>query len=260
MLYIVTLNMFTIVDFLLFCLGICIGLSSSFLGVGGGLIIVPLLPLFVPIGAVETMATSLFVVMITVSVNSVSFIRKKLIDWPCFLYIAIGSVSFSVLLSYIGVQGADIIFRVGLVLALLAVLFNPLSYFNFKRSGIKQIVLGSFGGCLTGISGVGSAIFSPVLFHFQWLDKKFIVPTVNAVMCVTTVATLTSLFLGHPKGFDLIHLSASGFILFGSFLSSFAGRYFNLGPYERGRRFWLRVLVLCLLIKVLFELVVYFFI
>ena len=250
--------MFTIVDFLLFCLGVCIGLSSAFLGVGGGVIIVPLLPLFIPIGAVETMATSLFVVMVTVFVNSFSFIRKKLVDWPCFLYIAVGSVCFSVLLSYIGVQGADIIFRLGLVLALLVVLFNPLSYFNFKRSGMKQIILGSFGGCLTGISGVGSAIFSPILFHFQWLDKKSIVPTVNVVMCVTTVATLISLFLGHPKGVGLLHLNASGFILLGSFLSSFAGRYFNLGPYERSRRFWLKLLVFCLLVKVLFELAVYF--
>ena len=204
------------------------------------------------------MATSLFVVMATVFVNSLFFVRRRLVDWPCFFYLSVGSVSCSVLLSYIGIQGADIIFRLGLILALLVVLFNPLSYFNFKRSGIKQIILGSCGGCLTGISGVGSAIFSPILFKFQWLDKKFIVPTVNAVMCVTTVATLISLFLGHPKRFDLLHLNASGFILFGAFLSSFAGRYFNLGPYEKSRRFWLKVLVLCLLIKMLFEMIVYF--
>ena len=251
--------MFTTVEFLLFCLGVCIGLSSAFLGVGGGLIIVPLLPLFLPLSAAETMATSLFVVMITVFVNSISFIRKSLVDWSCFFYLSAGSVSFAVLLSYISVQGADVILRWGLVLALLVVLFNPLSYFNFKRSGVKQVVLGSFGGCLTGISGVGSAIFSPVLFEFQWLEKKRIVPTVNAVMCITTMATLASLFLGHPKQFDLLHLNASGFLLCGSFLSSFAGRYFNIGPYEKGRRFWLKVLVFCLLIKMLFELTVYFF-
>ena len=250
--------MFTIVDFLLFCLGVCIGLSSAFLGVGGGLIVVPLLPLFIPISAVETMVTSLFVVMVTVFVNSISFVRKKLVDWPCFSYLSIGSVSFSVLISYIGVQGADVVFRLGLILALLVVLFNPLSYCNFKRSGMKQVILGGFGGCLTGISGVGSAIFSPILFKFQWLNEKRIVPTVNAVMCVTTVATLASLFLGHSKRFDLLHLDVSGFILFGSFLSSFAGRYFNLGSYEKSRRFWLKGLVLCLLIKMLFEMIIYF--
>lgn len=226
---------------------------------GGGLIIVPLLPLFLPLSAAETMATSLFVVMVTVFVNSIFFIRKRLVDWSCFFYLSAGSVSFAVLLSYISVQGADVILRLGLVLALLVILFNPLSYFNFKRNGIKQVILGSFGGCLTGVSGVGSAIFSPVLFEFQWLKTKQIVPTVNAVMYVTTVATLISLFFGHPRQFDLLHLDISGFILCGSFSSSFAGRYFNLGPYERGRRFWLKVLVFCLLIKMLFELTVYFF-
>ena len=220
---------------------------------------VPLLPLFLPLSAVETVATSLFVVMVTVFVNSVSFIRKRLVDWSCFFHLSIGSVSCAVLLSYISVQGADVIFRLGLVLALLMILFNPLSYFDFKRSGIKEAFLGGCGGVLTGISGVGSAIFSPILFEFRWLEKKRIVPTVNAVMCVTTVGALSALFLGHSKQMGLIHFSVAGFILCGSFLSSFAGRYFNLGPYEKNRRFFLKILVYCLLIKMLFELIVYFF-
>ncbi|MDE0119755.1 MAG: sulfite exporter TauE/SafE family protein [Bdellovibrionales bacterium] len=245
----------TIVELSLFLLGVSIGLSSSFLGVGGGLIMVPLLPLFLPLSAVETVATSLFVVMVTVFVNSLSFVRKGLVDWSYFFYIGFGSVSWAVLLSYISVQGMDVIFRLGLVLALLFILLNPLSYFNFKPSRVKSFFLGSCGGFLTGISGMGSSIFSPIFFEFKWLEKKQIVPTVNAVMFVTTISVLTILFLGHPKHFGLVHLYASLFILAGAFLSSFVGRCLNLGPYEKYRRVLLKVLVLCLLIKVLFELV-----
>ena len=215
---------------------------------------VPLLPVFLPLSAIETVATSLFVVMVTVFVNSLSFVRKGLVDWSCFFYISVGAVSLAVLLSYISVQGMDLIFRLGLALALLVILLNPLSYFAFKPSGMKKVFLGGCGGFLTGISGVGSAIFSPVLFEFKWLEKKRIVPTVNAVMFVTTVSVLAVLFLGHPKHFGLVHLNVSMFILAGSFLSSFVGRYLNLGPYEKYRRFFLKILVLCLLIKVLFEL------
>ena len=248
----------SIIELSLFFLGICIGLSSSFLGVGGGLIMVPLLPMFLPIGPVETVVTSLFVVMVTVFVNSVSFVKNRLVNWSCFFYLSLGSVTCSVLLSYISVQGADIIFRLGLVVALLMVLFNPLSYFEFKRSKMKTVLLGSCGGILTGVSGVGSAIFSPILFQFAWLEEKKIVPTVNAVMCVTTVGTLAALFSGHSKQFELLHLNVAGFILCGSFLSSFVGRYFNLGPYERYRRIFLKILIGCLLLKLTFELVFYF--
>ena len=106
---------------------------------------------------------------------------------------------------------------------------------------------------------MGGAIFSPILFEFQWLKKERIVPTVNMVMFVTTLATLSTLFLGHPKQFELLKMDIAGFILIGSFLSSFIGRRFNLGPYEKQRQFLLKALVLCLLIKVLFELIVYFF-
>ena len=216
---------------------------------------VPLLPLFLPLSAIETVATSLFVVMVTVFMNSLSFVRKRLVDWSCFFHISIGAVSLAVLLSYISVQGIDLIFRWGLVLALLVILLNPLSYFDFKPSGMKEVLLGGCGGCLTGISGVGGTIFSPVLFEFKWLEKKRIVPTVNAVMFVTIVSVLAVLILEHPKHFGLVHLNVSIFILIGSFLSSFVGRYLNLGPYEKHRRIFLKILVLCLLIKVLAELV-----
>ena len=231
----------------------CIGLSSAFLGVGGGLVMVPLLPLFLPLSAVETMATSLFVVMVTVFINSISFVRRGLVDWPCFFYLSLGSVSCAVLVSYISVQGMDIIFRIGLVLALSIVLINPLSYLNLKKSGFKETLLGSVGGCLTGISGVGSAIFSPILFEFKWLKKKQIVPTVNAVMCLTTIGTLGSLFLGHSQTDHLVHWNVAVLILLGSFPSSFVGRRFNLGPYEKYRRVLLKLLVLSLLIKVSLE-------
>ena len=218
---------------------------------------VPLLPMFLPIGPVETVVTSLFVVMVTVFVNSVSFVKNRLVNWPCFFYLSSGSVTCSVLLSYISVQGADIIFRWGLVVALLMILLNPLSYFEFKRSKMKTVLLGSCGGVLTGVSGVGSAIFSPIFFQFAWLEEKKIVPTVNAVMFVTTVGTLAALFSGHDKQFELLHLKAAGFVLCGSFLSSFAGRYFNLGSYEKSRRVFLKILICCLLLKLSFELLSY---
>ena len=221
---------------------------------------VPLLPLFLPLSAVETIATSLFAVMVTVFVNSLFFVKKGLVDWNCFFYLSLGSVTCAALVSYMSVQEVDVIFRLGLALALLVVLFNPLSYLKLRKSGFKAILLGSFGGCLTGVSGVGSAIFSPLLFEFKWLQDKKIVPTVNAVMCLTTVGALSALFLGHPKlPNQLIHWNPVGFILLGSFSSSFVGRQFNLGPYEKSRRFLLKLLVLGLLIKVLMELFNYFF-
>ena len=241
------------VELSLFLLGISIGLSSAFLGVGGGLIMVPLLPLFIPLSPAETVATSLFVVMVTVFINSVSFIRAGLVVWPCAFYISMGSLSFAMLLAYMSVQAEGAVFRLGLAATLLVVLLNPMSILNVKRGGVKEFILGCCGGTLTGVSGVGGAILSPLLFQFKWLPEKQIVPTVNIVMFTTCLGTIISLSLGHPQHLALIHGEPALILLVGSFLSSFAGRHFNLGSYERKRCFFLKLLVFLLLIKVLSE-------
>ena len=251
----------------MFFLGVCVGLSSAFLGVGGGLILVPLLPVFLPLSPLETLSTSLFVVLLTVFINSLAFVRKGLVNWPCFFYMAVGALGMAVLISHISLKGADFVFRIGLVFALLVILLNPFSLLKIKLKsrplrvktpGVKAFLLGGCGGFLTGVSGVGGSIFSPVLFRSRWLEEKKIVPTVNAVMFVTVAGTLLSLCLGREQGFGPVKVKPAGFVLAGSFLSSFAGRFFNTGPYDRARRILLKILVFCLLIKVMLELPAYF--
>ena len=229
----------------------------------GGLILVPLLPVFLPLSPLETLSTSLFVVLLTVFINSLAFIRKSLVNKPCFFYMALGAVSVAVLMSHISLKGADIVFRMGLVFALLMILLNPLSLLKLKPKskalrakppGVKAFLLGGCGGFLTGVSGVGGSIFSPLLFQLGWLEDKKIVPTVNAVMFVTVAGTLLSLCLGQEQGFEPVKIEPAGALLAGSFLSSFAGRLFNIGPYEKLRQVLLKILVFCLLIKVALEL------
>ena len=99
---------------------------------------VPLLPLLFPLDPVETVVTSLFVVMVTVFINNISFVRKKLVNWPLFFDLSLGTVVFSSLFSYISVQLEHMIFRLGLLLVLCMVLFmilfNPCLTFISERA------------------------------------------------------------------------------------------------------------------------------
>lgn len=62
---------------LLLSLGLVVGTFSALFGVGGGVLIVPLLPLAVNLSVRETIATSLFAIFLVVANNTLSFQRKK---------------------------------------------------------------------------------------------------------------------------------------------------------------------------------------
>ena len=62
-------------------IGLGIGLDFGFLGLGGGALIVPFLPIAAPMAQVEVIATSLFTILLVVVNNTISFHRKKLVSW-----------------------------------------------------------------------------------------------------------------------------------------------------------------------------------
>ena len=81
--------------------GVGVGVLSSFLGFGGGTIIVPFLPLISGLDIKTTIATSLATVALNASNNTFNFHRKNKVRWGLVLTMCIGSMTFGFLSSKI---------------------------------------------------------------------------------------------------------------------------------------------------------------
>jgi uncharacterized membrane protein YfcA len=256
-------------------MGAVIGVISAFLGLGGGVLIVPLLPEITSVSAKEAVATSLFTIFLVVSNNCLSFHKNDLVIWRIALIIgpmtAIGAYSSGVLSQ----QFSDETLR--LVLAVLVSVFL-LKAFVGKRlngqmsgHGYAQLLtkdtavlagfVGVVAGLLSGVSGIGAGlVVSPLMINLHLAENKKVSPTANGVMIFTTFfgalayALADSRLEGWQLGF--IHLDKA-LMLFGSaFLTShFARRKQSMMPVK-WRRGLLTALLALLTLKMWIEVLV----
>lgn len=182
-----------------FLIGLLAGGGSSLLGVGGGIFIVPLIPLVIEISQRELVALSLFTVFFVVFVNSVVFSIKGLVKWRIvFLwgfFSSLGAYTSGLLTAFFD----PVFMEIGLafILCLFALLLFspsfPKSLFeeeNLKFFGKKtffSFFVSVFGGCASGFTGVGSGVLTTSFFtHFSWLQKKNIIPTSQSITMLTS--------------------------------------------------------------------------
>ena len=67
-------------------MGLLVALISVFIGLGGGIVLVPLMPDVFGITTHEAVATSLFTIFMVVFLNAYKFHQSKLINWSVVLW------------------------------------------------------------------------------------------------------------------------------------------------------------------------------
>lgn len=228
---------------LVILMGSAIGVISAFLGLGGGVLIVPLLPEITNISAKEAVATSLFTILLVVTNNCRSFHKSGLVIWRIALIIgpmtAVGAYTSGVLSQ----RFSDESLR--LVLAVLVSVFLLRAFIGGKKksttNGSEQIeelnlkssiaagFVGVIAGLLSGISGIGAGlVVSPLLINLHLAENEKVSPTANGVMIFTTFfgALAYALADNRLQGWQLgyIHLDKA-LLLFGSaFVTSYFAR------------------------------------
>ena len=244
---------------LLIILGLVLGFSTSYLGTGSAIFLIPLLPVFIEITPAEVVATALLVNFMLMTINCLSYIGKSLILWPVLLRLGGCSIITVGPVASIAVALDERIFRVGLAGMLVLSLLSP--QLNLKKTKVKECFLGVLWGALNGISGLGGSLITIIYFKLNWINKKNIVPTMNAVMCVTAFVMLCSMqityFYSHGgHAYDLLFFKEAGLLVLGSLPGGMLGRRLNLiSGRERLRDTLLKILVFFLLVKVLLEFV-----
>jgi uncharacterized protein len=182
-------------------LGLGVGLSSTFLGLGGGIIIVPLLPLFADMPVRAVIGTSLITVFLVSFQNSLGFQKQLRIDWKVAIWIGSFSSVAAFLAGKLTGVASDLVLHsvFGCVLLILAGLTfmraggHPLEVSPDGRprttSARTAAGVGFGSGLVSGFTGIGGGVFVvPLLSMLGGIVQKNVVPTSVAAITMTSAA------------------------------------------------------------------------
>lgn len=207
------------------------GFLSGLLGLGGGVIILPLLTFIGRIPFKLATGTGLVHVVVASATGMFFHYRKGMVDLNAGLYLGIAGIGGGFLGTYLSVlleeQYLQSIYLFIVILAVF-VLFVPLKLENHEyEKGNFNKVLGTtigFGvGSLTGLLGAGGGfILIPLMIYFLKIPLRITIGTSLFIILITSIATMGAKFkVGHIDSL-ITMLVISGSVAgawFGSFLS-----------------------------------------
>lgn len=253
--------MIEIVELLL--LGFAAGLLSAFFGVGGGIIMVPLLSMLKPeLPLLFVIATSLSVIIFNALFNTFRFSRTVKFDLRSIGLVAVSVLFFtwvsSEFASGLNEETLHYIFAAALLIVTIWINYNPTPVAQTsQRRTIKSILIGFISGGISGLTGLGGGAFNVPLLH-RWLALPFKETSAysNLIMLVTaTTATLTYVFKDAPE----VGLFAIGYVvpkltfamLIGSFFGSKIGIRLHKKVAEKKLKLSFSILLILIIIRTL---------
>lgn len=238
-------------------LGVGVGLLSSFLGFGGGTIIVPFLPFITNLDIKSTIATSLVIVTLNAANNTFNFHKKKMVPWNTVLVLALASVTFGVISSrtthivneYTAKWAVVGVFFLVAVVAFLGPKHMP-KFIN-NKTNFKLLIAGAMAGIMSGLGGIGGGtILIPVFIAGAWVANQQVAPTGNALNMLTAGAGALTLLLSGQS----IHWVAVGIILLASTITSKFARSRQHLIAEKTRRLAIVIFLMSVIVMQIYKL------
>ncbi len=215
-------------------IGVLVGLAQSLFGLGGGIIIVPLLPLLFLMEPRQAVASSLVSLAPVGVVNSLRVILRGEMDWRRVLRLGsmamIGSALAANFSSY--VEGKTLIAGFGLATGWMAyqVFFKTV---NSRREFAKpwDFGVGLAAGITSGFTGVSTGVVVlPYLNRIRELDLSRIVPTSIGVIALSALASASAFIFemsNAEPGDVLFSYPVVGLLAFTAILTSQIGLQFQ---------------------------------
>jgi len=247
-------------DFLLFVvIGCGVGFLAGFFGIGGGLLIVPLLVFSynnsgIP-PSVQThlaMGTSLFIIIFTSSTSAFQHNKQHNIYWPAVLGIGLSSALTAVVTAKLaaGLTGGHL----RIVFALVVITSGVLMLTESEAESQKRLkllsrpsILGLIGtglasGVVSALAGVGGGVITiPMMYYFLKMPLKLTIGTTSATVIITAFFSVVGYILsgmGHADlpewSFGFVDLQHGIAIIIGTLLLARIGAYvsFKTSPYR----------------------------
>ncbi len=248
--------------------GMAVGILSTVFGIGGGIIMVPLLSLILPFSHLEAIATSLTTIVLVAGFNTYNFSRKDVIVWQIVPWIALASS----VCAFISAQISTILPETILIIVFLLFLFY-IAIRTFlipdekEHTAIRHhtralpLGIGTISGLISGITGIGGGgVTTPMMLIAGLVKNIQAAPTSNAIMIFTTFFAslsfaITNSEVNGPFTLGYIHLDTAVLLFLGSAFFSRYGVTLNQKIPLLWRKIVLGLLLLFICIRLIFLLV-----
>lgn len=205
---------------LLFGAGCVAGFLAGFFGVGGGIILVPILLLyFHSIGISSLVAThisfgtSLFIVLFASLSSAYEYFKNGHVIGKAVLFIGLASVAGALagaaIASSLQAKALQQIFALVVAVAAVRLLMKSRKLKAEPEpnlSPVGLILLGIVVGMVSSLAGVGGGVFSiPMMFYFLKFPLKKALGTSSATIVLTALAATTGYVINGLHHPDMLH-------------------------------------------------------
>ncbi len=257
-------------------LGFAIGFLSSFFGIGGGSLMVPVLYLLYPrLPASIIIPVSLGTIFIITTINTTRFYKlgllpPKNIIKNFFITCSIGGLLGANLLYITDTATTKKIMGIVIFISMLKIVIpksiNRKTTEPSNPSGKLMATTGFLGSLISSLTGLGGGIvFTPMLINIVKLPLKMVTPYSNLAMMVATfIGVIPHLFKHHSQSIVFESEILNGLfvgnvnfgiiliLVVGAFVSSKLGIKFNSSISEKKKKYILSSLLLVLSVKMIF--------
>ena len=237
-------------------LGFAAGILGSMIGLGGGIIVVPVLT-FLGFPPTVAASNSLFAALSNSIASTISYSRQKRIEYFLGLKLGLLAIPGTILGAIISTDIAPDIFKIlfGFVLIASAVYIFLRKQIESREKVIsKQMILfaiGSsfFAGIISSFFGIGGGIiFVPLMVVGMGMSMKKAAPTSQLILLFASLSgVIVHSILGHP---DFLQ---AGFLAIGSFFGGLVGAKLSLSIKERNLKILVSAVILIAAGKLFFD-------
>jgi uncharacterized membrane protein YfcA len=248
---------------IIFLTGIGVSFISTLFGLGGGIIMVPILSLILPYSHLEAIATSLATITLVASLNTYNFSKKGVVVWKIVPWIALTSSLFAFISARASLYLPEKILILIFLIFLLWVGLRTFLLSDAKEdrrhthaSKLLPLGIGALSGSLSGLTGIGGGgITTPLTLITGLVRNIQAAPTSNAIMIFTTFFASLSFAFVHTDinekfALGYIHIDTALLLFLGSAFFSRIGVLIN----QNFSLFWRKTVLGCLLLFICLRL------
>jgi len=248
------------IDFLIFIgVGCVVGFLAGMFGIGGGLLIVPLLIFSYSHSGISpsiqthlAIGTSLFIIIFTSLMSSFQHYKQKNIYWPAVFGIGLSSAltAFGASRLAAGLSGKHlrVVFAVVVIISGIRMLTESEAESQKKLELLSTpsipglIGIGLVSGVISALAGVGGGVISiPMMYYFLKIPLKLTIGTSSATVIITAFFSVVGYILSGMGHADLpewslgfVDLQRGIALIIGTLLLARVGAYvsFRTHPYR----------------------------
>jgi hypothetical protein len=240
----------------LILLGFAAGILGSMIGLGGGIVMVPVLT-FLGFSPTAAASNSLFAALSNAVASTISYSRQKRVEFSLGLKLGLLTIPGTILGAVISTDVTPSIFKIlfGLVLIASAVYIFLRKKFETKEKTIsKQMMVFAvgasfFAGIVSAFFGIGGGIiFVPLMVVGMGMAMKKAAPTSQLILLFSSLSgVIVHSILGHPD------FTQAGFLAIGSFVGGLVGARLSLDVKERYLQILVSTVILIASAKLFFD-------